>query len=210
MLPSSRKAAALVWGFAAPLAAAGCCQGTSPSSHLAGGASGRRSFKTSLPVSRDTCVSPPPWPRSGPALRASSRTETSYTAKKTISMDQPRRLRFVGGGGTTRHDAIYLGDHELPQPRRPRLLGRQPGLVVHEDEHLLTERGEVEERPRDVGLNVPARTTWELILRLHPCTDRRHLGNQIEQEITQSAGLSRGRYLAKAPCVLASNCQEEN
>ena len=62
-------------------------------------------------------------------------------------MDQPRRLRFVGGGGTTRHDAIYLGDHELPQPRRPRLLGRQPGLVVHEDEHLLTERGEVEERP---------------------------------------------------------------
>ena len=52
MLPSSRKAAALVWGFAAPLAAAGRCQGTSPSSHLAGGASSQRSFKTSLPVSR--------------------------------------------------------------------------------------------------------------------------------------------------------------
>jgi len=49
----------------------------------------------------------------------------------------------------------YLGDHELPQPRGLRLLRRQPRLVVHEDEHLLAQRSEVEERSRDVGLNVP-------------------------------------------------------
>ena len=48
-------------------------------------------------------------------------------------------------------------------------------------------------------MDVPARTTWESIPHLHPCTDRLHPSNQIdEQEITQSAGLSRGRYLAKA------------